>query len=316
MHSYISKIKANPHGAWITIGSFDGVHLGHQQIIKTLVEGAKYDLAPSVVITFFPHPAKVLNRIHDPFYLTTPEEKDAEISCLGVSSILTLKFDQPLANLTAYEFMSILHHQLKFSCLLIGHDFKLGANHEGSFLRLSEIGKELGYNIKAIEPVQSSSQVVSSSLIRTLISAGDISRANNLLGRWYSVNGEIVHGDGRGKHIGIPTANLEPWREKLIPGRGIYAAFAEWNGKLYRAVVNIGLRPTFYSKPTLQTFEVHLLDFNQDIYGSRLILYFVKRIRNEMRFNSAEDLMQKIRNDNIDTREILNHATPKKNLSS
>jgi riboflavin kinase/FMN adenylyltransferase len=143
-----------------------------------------------------------------------------------------------------------------------------------------------------------------------------MTRANILLGRWYSVIGEIVHGDGRGNHIGIPTANIEPWSEKLIPGIGIYAAYAEWNGRFYQAVVNIGLRPTFYSKPTRQTIEVHLLDFNQDIYGSRLNLNFVKRIRDEMKFNSAEELMQKIRCDIRDTREILKHATTKKNLSS
>jgi riboflavin kinase / FMN adenylyltransferase len=316
MHSNIAEINAKPRGAWITIGSFDGVHIGHQQIIKTLVEEAKNNLAASIVVTFFPHPAKVLKLFHDPFYLTTPEEKDAALSCLGVSTILTLKFDKYLANLTAYDFMSILHTQLKFSCLLIGHDFKLGANHEGTFHRLSEIGKELGYIVKAIEPIKSSSRVVSSSLIRRLISAGDITTANNLLGRWYSVKGEIVHGDGRGKHIGIPTANIEPWSEKLIPGIGIYAAYVEWNGRFYQAVVNIGIRPTFYSKPTLQTIEVHLLDFDHDIYGFRLNLYFVKRIRDEMKFNSAEELMLKIRNDIKDTREILKHATTKENLSS
>jgi riboflavin kinase / FMN adenylyltransferase len=312
----IDEIKAKSRGSWITIGSFDGVHIGHQQIIKTLVEGAKKDQADSVVITFFPHPAKVLKRVRGPFYLTTPEEKDEALSCLGVSSILTLKFDRTLANLTAKEFMCILHKRLKFSCLLIGHDFKLGANHEGTFHRLGEIGKELGYFVKAIEPVQSSSQVVSSSSIRKLISAGDIEKANKLLGRWYSVKGEIVHGDGRGKHIGIPTANVEPWDEKLIPESGIYAAFAEWHGAFYQAVINIGYRPTFYTRPAKQTIEAHLLDFNQDIYGSKLILHFVERIRDEMKFDSAEDLMQKIKHDIKDTREILKHAAAEKNLSS
>jgi riboflavin kinase / FMN adenylyltransferase len=316
MHSHTAEINPKPQGAWITIGSFDGVHIGHQQVIKTLVEDAKKNLARSVVITFFPHPAKVLKPFHDPFYLTTPEEKDAALSCLGVSSILTLKFDRLLADLTSYDFMCILHNQLKFSCLLIGHDFKLGANHEGSFNRLREIGKGLGYSVKAIEPVQYSSHIVSSSLIRKLISAGDMPTANNLLGRWYSVNGEIVHGDGRGKHIGIPTANIEPWNEKLIPGIGIYAAYAEWNGKSFQSVVNIGHRPTFYSSPSHLTIEVHLLDFNQDIYGSRLNLNFVKRIRDEMKFNSSAELMRKIGNDIRDTREILKNAPTKKNLSS
>jgi len=314
MSSDIAENKKNRKGTWITIGAFDGVHIGHQQIIKTLVDGAKAEGKSSVVVTFFPHPAKVLKLFPDPFYLSSPEEKDNALASLGLTSVLTINFDQKLASLTAYEFMSILHKQLIFSCLLIGYDFRLGANREGDIIRLQEIGEELGYCIRAIKPLQSTSQVVSSSLIRKLISDGDISKANVMLGRWYSACGEIVHGDGRGKHIGIPTANVEPWSEKLVPKIGVYAALAELDGNLHQAVVNIGRRPTFYSFPTLQTIEVHLLDFNQDIYGSRLCLNFVKRIRDEVKFNSAEELMGQIRNDIKEAREVLAHATTEKNL--
>ncbi|MDP2964970.1 MAG: bifunctional riboflavin kinase/FAD synthetase [Pelolinea sp.] len=308
--------KTNRQGAWITIGSFDGVHIGHQQIIKTLVEGAKTEKTSSVVVTFFPHPAKVLRTFPDPFYLSTPEEKDNALASLGLTSVLTIQFNRLLASLTAHKFMSILHNQLKFSCLLIGYDFRLGANREGDIHRLREIGEELGYCVRAIEPLQSTSQVVSSSLIRKLISDGDITNANTMLGRWHAASGEIVHGDGRGKHIGIPTANIEPWSEKLIPKIGVYATLAELNGRLYQAVVNIGRRPTFYSIPAQQTIEVHLLDFNRDIYGSHLCLNFIKRIRDEVKFNSAEELMRQIRKDITDSREVLEHATTEKNLSA
>ena len=308
--------KTNRQGAWITIGSFDGIHIGHQQIIKTLVEGAKADNTASLVITFYPHPAKVLKPFPDPFYLSTPEEKDNALASLGVSSVLTIHFDGQLASLGAYEFMCILYKQLKFSCLLIGYDFRLGANREGDIHRLQEIGEELGYCVRAIEPLQSTSQVVSSSLIRKLISDGDMTNAKTMLMRWYATSGEIVHGDGRGKHIGISTANIQPWSEKLIPKIGVYAALAELDGRLHQAVVNIGRRPTFYSALAPQTIEVHLLDFSRDIYGSSLCLKFVERIRDEVKFNSADDLMRQIRKDITNSREVLEHATTEKNLSA
>jgi riboflavin kinase/FMN adenylyltransferase len=314
MRSDIAGNKNNRQGAWITIGSFDGVHIGHQQIIKTLQDGAIKNKTSSIVVTFFPHPAKVLRTFPEPFYLSTPEEKDSALTKLGLSSVLTIRFNQLIAGLTAHDFIKILHNQLKFSCLLIGYDFKLGANREGDIHRLREIGEELGYCVRAIDPLQATSLVVSSSLIRKLISEGDISTANTMLGRPYPISGAIVHGDGRGKHIGIPTANIEPWSEKLIPKTGVYAALAELNGSHYQSVVNIGNRPTFYSTPSQQTIEVHLLDFSKDIYGSWLCLNFVKRIRDEVKFNSAEDLMLQIRKDIKDSREVLVHATSKKNL--
>ena len=304
-----TEIKSRQQGAWVTIGSFDGVHIGHQQIIKTLTEGAKAEKSASVIVTFFPHPAKVLRPFPDPFYLSTPEEKDATLARLGLTSVLTINFSRELANLTAFEFMSILHRQLKFSCLLIGYDFRLGANREGDFYKLRDIGEHLGYCVRAIEPLQSTSQVVSSSLIRKLISEGEITASNIMLGQEYTVSGEIVHGDGRGRHIGIPTANIEPWKEKLIPKIGVYAAFAQLEGYRYKAVVNIGRRPTFYDKPALQTIEVHLLDFDKDIYGSHLSLNFFERIRDEVKFNSADELMGQIRKDIMDSREMLEHAT-------
>jgi len=311
-----TESQSKHQGAWVTIGSFDGVHIGHQQIIKTLTEGAKAERSASVIVTFFPHPAKVLRPFPDPFYLSTPEEKDAILAKLCVNSVLTINFSHQLAKLTAFEFMVILHNQLKFSCLLIGHDFRLGANREGDFIKLREIGEQLGYCVRTIEPLQSTSQVVSSSLIRKLVSEGEITTANVMLGQDYSVSGEIVHGDGRGRHIGIPTANIEPWKEKLVPKIGVYAAFAQVEGHSLKAVVNIGRRPTFYDQPVLQTIEVYLLDFDKDIYGSHLNLNFVKRIRDEVKFNSADELMDQIRKDIKDSREVLEHATVKKNLSA
>lgn len=305
-----------PSGAWLTIGSFDGVHIGHQKIIKTLVEGAGKSGSSSIVLTFFPHPVKVLRGSKDPFYLNTPEEKDRYLAGLGITSQLTIRFDQALSQLGALDFMKILHNQLHFSCLLIGYDFHLGKNREGDFQRLGEIGNDLGYCVKAIEPLESGSEVVSSSKIRKLLSEGDLYEANRLSGRMYEINGEIVHGDGRGRHIGLPTANISAWPEKLIPKTGIYATWSLVKGNYIPGVVNIGLRPTFYDKPTIQTIEVHLLDFDGDIYGLNMRLFFAKRIRDEKKFESAEDLMKQIRIDIQLSREILTNGPAPKNLSA
>lgn len=306
--------RKNHPGPWVTIGSFDGVHLGHQAIISKLVEESHQNGATSIVVTFFPHPVRVLRDNKGPYYLTSPEEKNQLLRTLGVDSILTLRFDHSLASKSADSFIRILHEQLKFSCLLIGYDFRLGANRSGDIYTLSELGKELGYCVKAIEPFTKTSQAVSSSSIRELIQSGDVATANEWLGRPYSVQGKIIHGDGRGKHIGLPTANLNIWQEKLLPGVGVYAAFADLENSRYLSVVNIGNRPTFYEQPFQQTVEAHLLDFDQDIYEQNLRLSFIQRIRPEIKFDSAQKLMNQINQDIQLSREVLTHELNQKNL--
>jgi len=303
-------------GAWLTIGSFDGVHIGHQKIIRTMVEKARATNSPSIVLTFFPHPAKVLRKIEGPFYLSTPEEKDNFIKQLGVSSLLTLNFSEELSQLKADDFMRLLQKQLHFSYLLVGNDFHLGKDREGDYKRLVEIGRDLKYQVEAIQPLKDRKIAVSSSLIRELLSTGNLEQANQLLARWYELDGMVVHGDGRGKHIGIPTANVYPWAEKLLPAPGIYAAWSKLNERFIPGVVNIGFRPTFYNHPAQQTIEVHLLNFNADIYGTKMRLFFVERIRDEIKFDSAEALMREIRNDIEKAREALDYAPTEKNLSA
>jgi riboflavin kinase/FMN adenylyltransferase len=295
----------NNAGTWATIGSYDGVHLGHQFLIRTLVEESRQAGKPSTVVTFFPHPVKELRDIKGPYYLTTPEEKNQILTSLGVSSVLTLYFTHNLAIQSTDSFIRILYNHIHFSCLLIGYDFRLGANRDGDIHTLSSLGKELGYCVRAIEPFIKTDQPVSSSRIRELIQAGDIRSANSLLGRPYSAGGPIIHGDARGRQLGMRTANLDIWPEKLLPGAGVYAAFAEVDNRCYPAVVNIGSRPTFYEKPSLQTVEAHLLDFDQDIYDQQMQLKFIQRIRPEKKFSGAEELMVQIKQDIQFTREVL-----------
>jgi len=303
-------------GVWITIGSLDGIHKGHQHILRELVKGAHAFSQSALVITFYPNPAEVLRNIKDAFYLSTPEEKDRMLKALGVDSILTIHFDQALSRMSAEDFIRILHSQLHFSCLLIGHDFRMGSNREGDIHTLKRIGDALGYFVRSISPLQQSNIPISSSLIREAVRKGEMEEAADLLGGPYEIQGRIIHGDGRGKHIGLPTANVAPWEKKIVPARGVYAAFAIVDGVFYQAVVNIGFRPTFYEQPLQSTIEAHLLDFKEDIYDKSICLIFIRQIRAEKRFASAEALMTQIRQDIQTSREVLTHVTPAENLSA
>lgn len=302
------------YGSAITIGSFDGVHLGHQKIIRSVVEHAHQNVSAAVVVTFFPHPSKVLRKIEAPFYLNTIEEKTEALKNLGVDAVETITFSPQFARTPAEKFIRDLHNRLKFSKLIVGSDFKMGADRRGDINLISKMGAELGYEVQAVSVKQQDGNIISSSRIRDFLRKGELRQANQLLGRWYELRGAIVHGDGRGKHIGIPTANIAVWPEKLIPSTGVYAAFSEIEGRSYNSVVNIGHRPTFYQPGAEQTVEVHILQFNQDIYGKQMILKLVERIRSERKFSSAEELMQQIETDIQQSKEILAHATSPQNL--
>jgi len=296
-------------GSWVTIGSFDGVHLGHQSIIKRLVECAHAENLPAVVITFFPHPSKVLRGNGAPFYLTTPEERAAILASLEVDIVITLTFDKELASHTADEFVGFLAQHLSLKRLLVGHDFALGRGREGNFDVLSKLGLKYGYSIEEFVPFMIQGEVVSSSRIREFINGGNVSRASQFLGRYYDVEGKVVPGDGRGRTIGIPTANLEIWMERLLPRRGVYATLADYDGKTYLSVTNIGLRPTFENQSPLLTLETHLLGLSQDLYGSSLKLEFVEFLRSEQRFPSVQALVDQIHSDIDRAKGVLSHVS-------
>ena len=298
-------------GPWITIGSFDGVHLGHQKLINHLVDSARKAATRSVVITFFPNPAAFLKHIESPFYLTSPEEKEDLLLSTGVHSILTLHFDEAVSRQTPLEFISMLHTQLHFSHLLFGFDFRLGAGREGDIQLLKALGKEMGFSAHAIKPVKYQGHIVSSSRIRSAISDGNILSANAMLRHTFSIEGEVIHGDGRGKHLGLPTANLKIWGKQLLPANGVYAAYTKIGDLHHPSVVSIGYRPTFYQSPTIRTIEDHILDFSGQIYGKQIKIQFIEKLRPEKKYDSVDKLMEQIRDDIITSREILsNDKTP------
>lgn len=301
---YNSLEAAHLNGTWLTIGVFDGVHRGHQEIIKQLTAGAHADGAPAVVLTFAPHPAIILAG-RDIKSLTTPDERSEILFSLGIDAVVTIEFTRELADHSAENFMAELKRHLGLRKLLIGYDFALGKGRAGNFERLTQIGKDLDYEVGAVEAVRLNGEIISSTLIRRQIAEGAVALAADKLGRFYSLAGPVIPGDGRGRTIGIPTANIDVPAEKVIPLNGVYACWGLVDGKKYRAVVNIGVRPTFTGGDVLPRVEAHLLDYSSDLYGKTLTLEFVERLRGEQKFPSIEALVTQIRQDIEKAKELL-----------
>lgn len=292
--------------AWVTIGSFDGVHLGHQSLIKGLVGRAHSEDCPALVITFWPHPATFFKRAPLAWALTSPEERRGLICALGVDDVLTLNFTQDLANLSALEFMQGLKDRLGLKGLLVGPNFALGKGREGSVHRLAEIAGELDFELEVAQPLTNGEGMISSSQIRTDLIEGRVTPAAHKLGRLYKLSGKVVHGEHRGTGLGVPTANLEHQPERLIPGNGVYITRALVNGKSYASVTNIGVRPTFDNPLPVPRIEPHILDINEQLYDQYLSLDFIDYLRPEIKFESSKELVAQIQKDIQKTRDRFN----------
>ena len=291
--------------AWLTIGIFDGVHLGHRALITRLVEGAHEDSSPAVVLTFHPHPAVILGGNREFKHLATVGERAALLEQLGVDVVITQRFDLSFADQTAGQFIGRLADTLRLRHLVIGYDTALGRGREGDAAHLTRLGERFGYTVEIVEPVHSAAGIISSRTIRTLIQEGAVDQASHLLGYSYPISGMVVHGDGRGRHINIPTANINYPVEKLMPANGIYATWAWVEGERLRGATNIGINPTFTPDKKVASLETHLLDFDRDLYGQQVKLEFVARLREERKFQSVQELLEQINRDIAQTRLIL-----------
>jgi riboflavin kinase/FMN adenylyltransferase len=281
----------------VSIGVYDGVHRGHQRLLRELVAQA-HDLGQrAVVISFFPHPDVVLRGVAGRYYLTSPRERAQLLEALGVDVVLTLAFDERLRQMRAADFVDQLVARLGMQQLWVGADFALGYQREGNVAYLSALGEARGYRVQPVELVTYSEagEVISSTSIRELLLQGRVTLARDWLGRSYSVSGEVVHGDGRGRMIGFPTANLAVWEELVIPLNGVYAGWATVRGQRYAAVTNIGTRPTFDGVSV--RVEPHLLDFDEDIYGEILHVTFEERLRAEQKFSGIDALRAQLTQD-------------------
>lgn len=298
--------ELNPLGfrdSYITIGNFDGVHLGHQAIIRKMIQRAKDQKCPILVVTFFPNPADYFNPELDAFYLSTPKEKEMQILKLGVDRVITFRFNRDFANLPPRAFLSGLKENLGLDKLVVGHDFALGKNRVGTLPVIKEIGQEMSFSVETITPVDFGGEEISSTKIRQRLAEGRVAEAAEMLGRPYAVSGEVTHGSDRGSRIGLPTANLTPWKKKKLPAVGVYATRVLHEGIEYYGLSNIGFRPTF-EKQTLPNMETHILGFDGNIYGEKLTLKFIAKIRDEQKFSGVEALLAQIERDKETARRI------------
>lgn len=294
----------------VTIGVFDGVHLGHQQLIQRLVDSARGSRRQAIVLTFYPHPDKVLDKVKTRYYLTTPEKRAELLLELGVDLVITHPFDDETRHLPAADFIELLVDYLRVKEIWVGADFALGFQREGDVRYLRAQGEKRGFSVRSLELItsQASQQFIRSTTVRDHVRKGNMTAAAALLGRAYALEGIVVAGERRGRTIGVPTANLEVWPEQLIPENGVYATWARLGGEAFPAATNIGLRPTFAGAAV--TIEAHLLDFDRDIYGQRLELAFEKRLRPEQRFSGLDELLQQIQADIAAVRSSLQPDKP------
>lgn len=284
-------------GVAVSVGVFDGVHLGHRQMLQTLFDDAAAlgDL-PIGAITFDRHPLATIAPDRIPTLITTPEERLALFEEAGLDFAAVLTFDEAMRTLPAEGFVeTVLANGLGARLVVVGDGFRFGLNAAGDVDELRRLGDHFGFAVRGVELLETGAGPISSTLVRRAVSGGEVEPAAGLLGRRFARTGRVVAGDHRGSEIGFPTANLEIRPGLLVPGRGVYAVVAILDGERHPAVVNIGIRPTFDG--IREVVEAHLLDYSGDLYGSDLTLEFVDRLRGERRFDSVDELIEQIGRD-------------------
>ncbi|MDP2726408.1 MAG: bifunctional riboflavin kinase/FAD synthetase [Dehalococcoidia bacterium] len=287
----------------LTIGVFDGVHLGHQHLLNQVIEEAREQKALSGVVTFYPHPRQVVYREEPVPCLCTLEERIEILKSLGIEVIASLSFTPKLASMGARQFISLIQEHLRMKQLVVGPDFALGKGREGDLEALAVIGREQGFGVRVVTPLEQDSLVVSSTAIRQALAEGDVIQAARLLGRPVSVSGKVIAGAHRGKGLGFPTANLAVEPDLALPANGVYVTRAYLGSSSHPSVTNIGYNPTFGGRQ--RTVEVHLLDFEGDVYGQTMRIELLRRLREEKRFATVEELVSQMTHDVEQARGIL-----------
>ncbi|MCD6293266.1 MAG: bifunctional riboflavin kinase/FAD synthetase [Deltaproteobacteria bacterium] len=293
----------SPYSQVVAIGNFDGVHLGHRSLFELAISQAQELGLQATVLTFCPHPLKLLFPDRRIFLITSYERKANLIAACGIDNLVIAPFDHQFANLTADEFVKkVLIHHLGAAVVVVGNNYTFGRNREGSLAHLQKLGRDWGFAVEIAQPYRLDGELVSSTKIREAIMQGEIEKASRFLGRPCAIVGRVIRGKGRGQGIGFPTANLVSEVE-LYPKEGVYAVWAEYQGERYMGVVNIGYNPTFAD--TGLTVEAHILDFDQDLYDQDLKIIFVKHLRSEKTCSGIEELRQLIAADVSKTRQLL-----------
>ena len=287
----------------VSVGSFDGVHRAHQQVIREVVRRAAARGGRSVIVTFDPHPKQVLHSSQEIRLLSTLEERRRISEDLGVEVFFVIEFTYEFSRQSFREFYEkYIVHGTGVSEVVEGYDHHFGRDREGSVRELRQMGTELDFSVVTVEPVSMDGEVVNSTAIRHHLQQGNVERAAELLGWPYGIEGAVVHGDGRGRQLGFPTANIAPLdAAKMIPANGVYVARVNWEGQVAYGLVNVGIRPTFGASGA-RTMETYVLEYEGDLYGRRLSVEFLRRLRDETKFDSAEALVRQM---NIDKEQGL-----------
>ncbi|HEU0209399.1 MAG TPA: bifunctional riboflavin kinase/FAD synthetase [Candidatus Udaeobacter sp.] len=289
---------------FLAIGVFDGVHLGHQAVISTSAEHARSANGTPVVVTFDPHPEKILRPEKAPHLLTATPHKIALIRTLGVRHLLIIRFNRHFAATEPEDFVQqLVLHSKPLREICVGHEWSFGKNRRGNLELLTKLGAMFHFNVVGFRPVTVDGQIVSSTTIRGAVEAGDLKKAAAMLGREYTIWGTVVHGDDLGKKIGFPTANLSAHSEQFPPN-GVYFAEAILDGERLPGVVNLGFRPTMSGGKSDRVLEIHLFDFERDIYGKDLQLRFLRYLRPEKKFENVDALVRQIGRDVRQAREL------------
>ena len=279
----------------LTIGVFDGVHLGHKYLISQLIEQSRQqDLLPGVV-TFSQHPEEVLAAEAKPPFLNDLAERSSLLKNEGVEVIVPLSFTNELARLGARQFVSLLKKHLRMRGLVVGPDFAMGRDREGNADALRELGREMDFTVTVVPPVTINGEVVSSTAIREALAAGDMEKVRTMTGRPFSLHGRVVSGAGRGVGLGSPTANLDIDPEQAVPADGVYASWGYINSRAYQSMTYIGKTPTFGGSK--RTVEVYVLDYSKDLYGYELKVDIIEKLRGDRQFDTAEELKKQIAED-------------------
>jgi riboflavin kinase/FMN adenylyltransferase len=295
----------------LTIGVFDGVHLGHQRLISELLQQAARRHLLAGVVTFRQHPEDVISPGKSLPFLTDIQTRTKLLKDEGVNFIVPLSFSKRLAALGARQFIALLQKHLRMRGLVVGPDFALGRQREGNIENLRKLGKELSFSLTIVPPLEINGEIVSSTAIRKAIADGDMNKVRELTGRYFTLHGKVVTGAGRGGGLGFPTANLDVNSGQALPPDGVYAGLAQVNGKVYQAMTNIGKSPTFGGGQ--RTIESYLLDYSGDLYGQELSVDFVTRLRDEKKFKNPDELKKQLAEDIKRGRTILDAAGVRKN---
>lgn len=304
VHDALRVDDVPPGPSVVTIGSFDGVHRGHQTLVRRAVDAASERGVRSVAVTFEPHPSAVVRPGSEPPYLQTLAQRIASLDAAGIDQVLVLDFTPKLAALEPHEFLErVLVDRLAPVKVVVGTNFRFGHRAAGDVVVLAEGGERHGYEVEAVTLLELEGEPISSSSIRERLAAGDVDWSTRALGRPHEIVGEVVAGEGRGATIGVPTANVAPPEGLLVPANGVYAGHARLGERSWPCVTNVGTRPTFDGRDV--TVEAHLLDVEEELYGRRLAVTFEHRLRGEQKFDGPDELVAQIRRDLDAARSLL-----------